>query len=196
MKPHFKELLGQYLEPPMLQLGCALNKEPGFETVDLNPKVEPTYVHDLANTPLPMDSNRYNLILATHVMEHLYFEDVLRLMPELYRVLKPGGALLVAVPHGSSDDAWENPHHRSYWSERTFAYFTPDLYRAEGTPGYGATQGGQYPPWGIAWVRMSPYAEFLEQAQQDPEAFTMGISRHARNVIREMQALMLKGVQN
>jgi predicted SAM-dependent methyltransferase len=38
-------------------------------------------------------------VYASHVWEHLYFEEALKLTEECYRILKPGGLLRLAVPN-------------------------------------------------------------------------------------------------
>jgi SAM-dependent methyltransferase len=61
---------------------------------DSNPKA--TLVADLTR-PNDLPSNRFDCIVCTHVL-HVIF-DVRRAVSELHRLLKPGGVLLVAVPH-------------------------------------------------------------------------------------------------
>ena len=53
-----------------------------------------TYVCDLAE--LPVEANRYDLILLTQVLEHL--PEPLTVLHELYRVLKPTGELWLSAP--------------------------------------------------------------------------------------------------
>ena len=66
---------------------------------DSNPLA--TIVADLTK-PNDIPSNRFDCIICTHVL-HVIFE-LDRAVSELYRVLKPGGVLLVAVPHVSMCD--------------------------------------------------------------------------------------------
>jgi predicted SAM-dependent methyltransferase len=50
---------------------------------------------------LPFRSNQVRRIFSEHTIEHLDFrEDVPALFKEFYRVLAPGGALRIIVPHG------------------------------------------------------------------------------------------------
>ena len=48
---------------------------------------------------LPYDGNSFDRALCLDVLEHLSFEDQPRAVAELYRVLRPGGELLVSVPN-------------------------------------------------------------------------------------------------
>jgi len=67
---------------------------------------------------LPFNDNTFDEIRAHHCLEHIPAgEDLIFVMSELCRVLKPGGILDISVPHSSSFDAF-CPDHRSYWNER------------------------------------------------------------------------------
>lgn len=54
-------------------------------------------VHDIRR-PLPFRSNTFVAIYASHVLEHLHFDDAQRLLHECLRVLVPGGVLRIVVP--------------------------------------------------------------------------------------------------
>jgi SAM-dependent methyltransferase len=60
-------------------------------------------------TSLPLDDNSFDCVAAFEVMEHL--ENPIRLIEEAYRVLTPGGVLLLSVPfafhqHADPSDYW------------------------------------------------------------------------------------------
>lgn len=48
--------------------------------------------------PLPFATGSYDAIYASHLLEHLYLDDALRLLRECFRVLRPGGVLRLVVP--------------------------------------------------------------------------------------------------
>lgn len=54
-------------------------------------------VHDLTK-PLPFAGNAVSAIYGSHVLEHLYLADALRLLEECKRVLAPGGVIRLVVP--------------------------------------------------------------------------------------------------
>jgi SAM-dependent methyltransferase len=67
---------------------------------------------------LPYSDNQFDLVLATDVIEHL--DDDLRAAAELFRVLKPGGHVLITVPAfpslwGLQDDV---AHHKRRYRKR------------------------------------------------------------------------------
>lgn len=54
-------------------------------------------IHDVRK-PLPFPDSSASVIYASHVLEHLYFQEGRKLMLEAFRVLASGGALRVVVP--------------------------------------------------------------------------------------------------
>ena len=73
-----------------------LHRDPG------NPQA--TIVADLTKAN-NLPSNQFDTIVCTHVL-HVVF-DLQSIMKELFRILKPAGTLLVAVPHVSmADPGW------------------------------------------------------------------------------------------
>ena len=77
------------------------------ESVDIDPKGDelPTWVADLTDMP-DVPSGRYDAVVFHQVLEHIHTPS--KAISELHRVLKPGGRLLVSVPHLSRQH--ELPH--------------------------------------------------------------------------------------
>jgi SAM-dependent methyltransferase len=70
-----------------------------FTTTERGPSYGEEYVATWGEEPLPIEDNRYEFILAAHVLEHVPWfkaEDALR---EACRVLKPGGLIEIWVPN-------------------------------------------------------------------------------------------------
>lgn len=53
---------------------------------------------------LPYEDNRFDIILVAHVLEHLAAPE--RAIAELYRVLKPGGVIIICMTRRSSAGAY------------------------------------------------------------------------------------------
>ena len=47
---------------------------------------------------LPFPANTFDYVYSSHVLEHLYEEEVVTLLKECVRVLGPGGVLRFVVP--------------------------------------------------------------------------------------------------
>jgi SAM-dependent methyltransferase len=108
----------------ILELGCGQIKRcPTAVTLDINPDSMADVVHDLNSFPYPFDDNAFDIVIAEHVLEHL--GDLIRVVEELHRILKPGGLLYVEVPHFSSNDHFTDPTHLHAFGFRSFDYFVP-----------------------------------------------------------------------
>lgn len=78
--------------------------------------------HNLNKYPWPFKSNEFDGAVAEHVIEHL--PDTVRVMGELWRIVKGGGMIKIKTPHFSSAGAYENPTHVRYFSLYTFDMFS------------------------------------------------------------------------
>lgn len=82
-----------------LEIGPGDERTTGFETLNVVGGLNVDYVFDAAKQ-LPFKDNTFDLIYASHILEHIPWyktEDVLK---EWVRILKPGGQLEVWVPDG------------------------------------------------------------------------------------------------
>ena len=113
-------------EPPKdgleLNLGCGKNPEPGWINVDCVAGPGVDVVAELDNGwPLPWATDSVKKIRMIHVFEHL--KNTLLLMEELHRVAKPNAIMLLKLPYGSSDAAWEDPTHVRPYFLHSFRFF-------------------------------------------------------------------------
>ncbi|OXI33981.1 methyltransferase type 11 [Burkholderia sp. AU16741] len=98
-----------------LDLGCGrgewleLMVEAGFTPVGVDLDADmleacrrrglPVFLGDAIEYLAALDSNSHALISAFHVVEHVSFEQVRRIVTEALRVLKPGGLLILETPN-------------------------------------------------------------------------------------------------
>jgi SAM-dependent methyltransferase len=77
----------------LLEIGPGDAPLEGFETLDAvaNPGVILTHMARWGYEPLPLPDNTYDLIFASHVIEHIPWMNTERALKEVYRILKPGG---------------------------------------------------------------------------------------------------------
>jgi ubiquinone/menaquinone biosynthesis C-methylase UbiE len=47
----------------------------------------------------PMKNETFDFLMSFHVLEHIYPEDSVQFVNELYRILKPGGYLVLSIPY-------------------------------------------------------------------------------------------------
>lgn len=87
------------MTPLKLHIGGKI-PQPDWKIVDIDPRPEVDYVMNASDLS-PFESNSVDMIYASHVLEHFHHrlnDEVLTTLKEWYRVLKPGGKLLVSVP--------------------------------------------------------------------------------------------------
>lgn len=82
-----------------LEIGPGAKSIPGFETLNIIGGSNVDYVAD-ASINLPFDSESFELIYASHILEHIPWYLSGTALQEWARVLKPGGKLELWVPDG------------------------------------------------------------------------------------------------
>ncbi|WP_314587538.1 methyltransferase domain-containing protein [Paenibacillus terrigena] len=162
-----------------LNLGCGRDIKEGFVNLDYIPLPGVDVVADLErckDVPLPFEDNTFSDIIASHLIEHI--TNILSLMQELHRITKPDGLILIKIPYGSSDDAFEDPTHVRQYFKGSFGYFSQPFYwRAD----YGYR--GDWMP-----LRIELHLEEMYKGMSYEE--TLVAVNTYRNVVREMWVYM------
>jgi SAM-dependent methyltransferase len=116
--------------PVKLNLGCGKSIKIGFVNVDFEPHEGVDLQLDLNVLPWPFEDNSIDHVFASDCFEHLSplgrvngQANIIAVMDEVYRILKPGGILEVQVPSTDGPGAWQDPTHVTYWNRNTFLYF-------------------------------------------------------------------------
>lgn len=102
-----------------LNLGCGKDIREGWINCDKYPGPGVGMVFDIQDG-LPFDTETVWRIEAAHVLEHLFKPDVINALWECFRVLVPGGVLVIRVPYG--DDG--NLLHRTVFLPGAFDNLT------------------------------------------------------------------------
>lgn len=127
------------------------------------------------DVPLPIESDSVDDLLLSHVIEHI--RDPLAMMQELHRVARQGACMLVRVPYGSSDDAWEDQTHMRAYFVDSFRYF--------GQPNYFRADYGYRGDWAIDHIHL-----FVRDCVGLDVKAVMSRVMHERNVVSEMVAVL------
>lgn len=110
----------------LLDLGCGTRKHgTNYIGIDIHRYEGVDIVQDLRMTKLPFADGEVEEVYASHFLEHLAFEEVIFLMNEVWRVLREGGIFEIIVPHGMSYSGMADLSHKTFWTEDSFGYFTP-----------------------------------------------------------------------
>lgn len=102
----------------ILNIGCGPNKyktdNPDDIVIGLDMQKLPSVdvVWDLNKTPLPFKNGEFDMVYASHVVEHV--KDVFQLFEEVHRILKIRGIFKIIAPHFSNPVAY-SPDHKTYW---------------------------------------------------------------------------------
>lgn len=67
-------------------------------TLDADPQYNPTYLHDAADIPYDFPDGEFDIVFASHILEHITFWKELIVLQEWARLLRTGGELHVIVP--------------------------------------------------------------------------------------------------
>jgi len=120
-----------------LNVGCGGKPRAGWVNVDRHPLPGVDVVHDLDVFPWPVGDGSCREVLAEHVYEHV--AAPVEFVLEAWRVLEPGGVFTVTCPHWSSENAFTDPTHVRFVTDKTFDYWCAgtDLNRDQGKPFLG-----------------------------------------------------------
>ncbi len=117
-----KVLATRPLDPlTKLNLGCGNDIHLDMINLDINEYPGVDIVHDISE-PWPFLLNRFEEIHANHILEHV--PDLIFTINEAWRVMKPNGRLLIAVPWWSGTWARGDPTHCRQFDHNSFAYFS------------------------------------------------------------------------
>jgi predicted SAM-dependent methyltransferase len=83
----------------LLELGAGYRKGAnGWTTIDICPNCD---IYCDLRLPLPFPANSITKIYSSHVLEHFDHPDLMKLLAECHRILKPHGMFSVCVPDAS-----------------------------------------------------------------------------------------------
>jgi len=110
-----------------LDIGCGHSKHPGFVGIDKLPLDGVDIVHDIEQTPWPLQDECVTTAIASHILEHINPASgiFLNVMNEIWRVMKKDGQFAFVVPYAGSPGYWQDPTHCNGITEATVYYFDP-----------------------------------------------------------------------
>jgi SAM-dependent methyltransferase len=109
----------------ILDIGCGRNKHPGAIGLDFMDLPGVDVVADL-NKGLPFDDESFDVVMANQVLEHV--QNLVELIYEIRRVLKPGGLLVAHVPYFRSSWAHVDPTHLRSFALNSMDYFVENTF--------------------------------------------------------------------
>lgn len=80
-----------------LEIGPGEERIAGFETLNIVGGFNVDYVYDAAKK-MPFKDNTFEIIYASHILEHVAWYQVRQVLGEWVRILKPNGVIEIWVP--------------------------------------------------------------------------------------------------
>lgn len=105
----------------VLHIGPGKKALHGAVTIDIIDLLEVNIVHDLDSLPWPFKDNEFDLIFGHSVFEHL--DRQIAIMEEMWRILKPGGRIVITVPHFRCTDAFTDATHKHFFTTQSMDYY-------------------------------------------------------------------------
>jgi SAM-dependent methyltransferase len=131
-------------------------------------------------------------IWTSHFLEHLPSAiDLFQVYDQFWQILRPGGCVIAAVPHGAHDVSWDDPFHHLRFSPNTFVYLCTSTFDKPGHAGYGATEGYTVHDWEFISTVQVPSAKWAHLSDDE----LAENSEKYRNVIQEIQCVLRKAYQ-
>lgn len=112
----------------VLEIGSGVMKRPERTIcIDKSPHGNPDIVRDVAKRGIPFEDNTFDKIYAMDVLEHIeMYEDLIFLINEIWRVLKPDGEFNFTTPKGIVGLQEHLTHHRCF-TNASFKYLEDNL---------------------------------------------------------------------
>ena len=104
-----------------LNLGVGREAREGWVNVDWKHYEGVDVLWNLDDTPWPFEDEQFNEILALDIFEHVM--DLTSTMDECWRVLQPGGRVMIRGPIAGGPNHYADPTHRRGFTGRSFSYY-------------------------------------------------------------------------
>ncbi|MBI5695667.1 MAG: class I SAM-dependent methyltransferase [Nitrospirae bacterium] len=106
-----------------IDVGCGRKKFRGSTGMDERTNSLADVHHDLNVFPYPLPDDTYDIVMCRHVLEHV--DNVPGTLEEFYRIAKPGGIVMVEVPHFTHPEAYRHWQHKHFFTNASLDYFKP-----------------------------------------------------------------------
>lgn len=107
----------------ILDLGCGKKKRQGAIGVDFSDRHDADVIHNLNHFPYPFENESVDDVYIDNCLEHL--DEPMKVMEEIYRIVKPKGFVKVIVPYFRSVSAFTDPTHKTFYTVESFSYYDP-----------------------------------------------------------------------
>ncbi|MDQ6965213.1 MAG: class I SAM-dependent methyltransferase [Mariprofundales bacterium] len=106
----------------ILDVGCGPNRAEGAVGLDHHPASDADVLADFGKEAFPFIDNSFDRVICSHVIEHM--REPVKLMEEIWRVLKVDGIVEVKTPHYTHWTSWGDPTHYHHFGSHALRHFT------------------------------------------------------------------------
>lgn len=142
------------------QDGVFYGRKQGYDGVDIVDHGQ-QFVCDVTKGMPMIGDDKVTHIICHNFLEHMApGDELIAVMNEFYRVMKPGGKLDIIVPRFPHTNSIADPTHKSFWHEKSFEYWAGKRPRSadygikkwgiENRPVPGGEEGDSEYTWTIA----------------------------------------------
>ncbi len=168
-------------------LGAGSQKFPGVIGIDSLPKSD--LVWNLDERPWPIPSSTADACVSFHCFEHV--ADLIGVMDEAHRILKPGGRLVFEVPYFRHPGAFQDPTHRRFFTGDSASYFCANPEKGRVDPPYSSANFRLIGRW-YGWPARSknPLVRWVKNfVNRNPKLYDEWLSKifAARIVVFELE---------
>lgn len=126
-----------------INIGCGRDYREGWINTDSSPHVKCDYQNNIGFENLPCESEMFELVYISGVLEQIGPNDqLIHAMNECWRVLEPGGKIVIVVPNAKHAIAHRDPMDIRKFTPATFNYFIEGMQEYRD---YGSVYG--FKPW-------------------------------------------------
>ncbi len=111
-----------------INLGCGIDIRDEYINVDRFITDGVNIVCDFERW-LPFKDNSFDYLYSRYVLEHI--DDIVKIMSEIHRILKPNGIAHIEVPHCSWFQSYASFDHKHFFTSNSF-----DCFRESSKEGY------------------------------------------------------------
>lgn len=129
------ELRKANLADRVLELGGGDNPHPESNVnVDIRPGPKVHFTHDFAQMPWPLRDDEWDVVFSSYLLEHLPYRLVPEILKEVYRVTKPGGQVVFALPNTESQMEWIKANPGGWDGKGPFESMSEVLFGSQNMP--------------------------------------------------------------
>jgi SAM-dependent methyltransferase len=152
-----------------IDLGGGAVSAPGFINVDMVAGPGVDVVHNLETYPWPFPDNCADLLVASHIVEHInpLNKGFIKWMNEAWRITKVGGKMMISTPYAGSIGYWQDPTHVNGCNEVTWYYFDPLQMIDHSVKLYGIYEPAPWKVENVGWDATSNLEVVLIKMRDD-----------------------------